>query len=98
MEKDYFEDRSKDYCKYNSVNIGDTVYVCEKHMQRKAKTINDLTKGIVIRKLTRHDHPRGIKLMIETVNKTTAVGRLVYIVKDNKVVTSNGLVDEKDMK
>lgn len=99
MEKDHFKNRTPDYCKYNSVNAGDVVYICEKSNQYFAESIKHLTKGTVIKKLTKHDHPRGIKLMIERTEKTpilgdTAVGRLVYIVKDGKVVTTDGLISE----
>jgi len=85
MEKDYFKDRSKESIKYNEINIGDTVYICEKQMQPYAMELKDLTKGIVVRKLTRHDHPRGIKAQVQ--NKYGIfTGRIVYLLKDGKII------------
>lgn len=89
MEKDYFKDRSYECKLVNSINIGDTVYVCEKSMQRSASKIEDLAKGVVVRKLTRHDHPRGIKVEIKSSNGKTIVGRVVYLVRDNKILYDN---------
>ena len=85
MEKDYFLDRSKDCVKINSVKMGDEVYICEKHMQKTATELKDLTRGTVLRKLSRGDHPRGIKLEIVLDDYSNAIGRLIYIVKDNEL-------------
>ena len=86
MEKDYFKDRSSESMIANSINIGDTVYICEKSMQRSASKIEDLAQGVVLRKLTRHDHPRGIKVEAKCVNGKILVGRVVYLVRNNKIL------------
>jgi len=86
MEKDYFKDRSPESKLSNSINIGDTVYICEKSMQRSASKIDDLAQGVVVRKLTRHDHPRGIKVEAKGVNGKIFIGRVVYLVRNNKIV------------
>lgn len=86
MEKDYFADRSSESKLSNSINVGDTVYICEKTMQRSATKIDDLAQGVVVRKLTRHDHPRGIKVEAKCANGRLLVGRVVYLVRNNKIV------------
>lgn len=86
MEKDYFKDRSYECTLVNSINIGDSVYICEKSMQRSASKIEDLTQGVVVRKLTRHDHPRGIKVEIKSPNGKIIIGRVVYLIRDNKIL------------
>lgn len=86
MEKDYFKDRSKESTLYNAVNVGDTVYICTKEMQKSAKELKDLTKGTVLRKLTRHDHPRGIKVQLQTEQGDIEVGRVVYLMKNNETI------------
>lgn len=64
MEKHYFKDRTKIATQNDSVLIGDVVYICLKEQQKTATTINDLTKVVVVRKLTsKRFHPRGIKVM-----------------------------------
>jgi uncharacterized protein YwbE len=89
MEKDYFTDRSIESKLSNSINIGDTVYICEKSMQKSASKIDDLAQGVVVRKLTRHDHPRGIKVEAKCTNGRLIVGRVVYLVRNNKIVYGN---------
>ncbi len=89
MEKDYFKDRSYESKLVNSINIGDTVYICEKSMQRSASKITDLAQGVVVRKLTRHDHPRGLKVEIKSSNGRMFIGRVVYLVRNNKIVYGN---------
>lgn len=89
MEKDNFKDRSHESKLINSINIGDTVYICEKDMQRTASKIEDLTKGDVVRRLTRHDHPRGIKVEIRGTNGKTSIGRVVYVVRNAKILYGN---------
>lgn len=79
MEKDYFLDRSPEACICHCVDIIMDVIVCEKHMQRIAKTLDDLTYGTVVQKLTKHDHPRGIKVKIQTLDGRVVVGRIVYL-------------------
>lgn len=80
MEKDYFKDRSYASTQNNLIKIGDIVYICEKHMQKSAVDIKDLTKGIVVRKLTSSNyHPRGIKVEIQTQTGRLAIGRITYL-------------------
>ena len=93
MEKDHFNDRSKQSKIYSDISIGSYVFICEKDMQKKASNISHLTFGKVQRRLTRNDHPRGIKVEIEefsrkddegTFFKTNnmKIGRVVYLVVD----------------
>ncbi|MBV4418950.1 YwbE family protein [Clostridium tyrobutyricum] len=96
MEKDHFKDRSFECKLVNSINIGDTVYICEKSMQRCASKIEDLTLGIVVRKLTRHDHPMGIKVEIKSSTGKTSIGRVVYLVKGNKILYGNKTNNNQD--
>ena len=79
MEKDYFRDRPVESTIHSAIHIGDDVLICEKHVQKYAKTIDDLTYGTVVEILTKHDHPRGIKVKIKTLNSQLRVGRIVYI-------------------
>jgi len=79
MEKDYFKDRPIESTIYSAIHIGDDVLICEKEAQKYAKEISDLTYGTVVEKLTRHNHPRGIKVKIKTLNSQIKVGRVVYI-------------------
>ena len=96
MEKYHFKDRSIECKLVNSINIGDTVYICEKSMQRYASKLEDLSLGIVVRKLTRHDHPRGIKVEIKSSNGKTSIGRVVYLVKNNKILYGNKTKNNQD--
>ena len=89
MEKDNFKDRSHESKLINSINVGETVYICEKDMQRSASKIEDLTKGQVVRRLTRHDHQRGIKVEIRGNDGKTSIGRVVYLVRNNKILYGN---------
>lgn len=79
MEKDYFPDRSILSTRYNAIQPGQSVFICEKQAQKYAKEIEDLTHGVVIQKLTKHDHPRGIKVKIRDDNGEIKVGRVVYV-------------------
>lgn len=79
MEKDYFKDRPIESTLVNKIKIGDEVLICEKQAQVYAKEISDLTYGTVVEKLTKHNHPRGIKVKIKTLNSQIKVGRVVYI-------------------
>lgn len=79
MEKDYFPDRSILSTRYDAIHIGQSVFICEKKAQKTAKEIDDLTHGVVIQKLTRHDHPRGVKVKIRDDNGEIKVGRIVYV-------------------
>lgn len=91
MEKDHFKDRSKESKIYDAINIGDRVFICEKDMQRFATTLEHLTDGYVVEKLTRGDHPRGIKVRIDKKDEDGyyIVGRVVYLVRDGVLVTNN---------
>lgn len=80
MEKDNFKDRPIESTKYNCIYINQTVYICEKHAQKYACKKEHLTRGVVVEKLTRHDHPRGIKVKILDSNGEEKVGRVVYTV------------------
>lgn len=87
MEKDNFKDRSRESKIFSEINIGDTVYICEKYMQKDACEMDHLARGKVIRKLTKRDHPRGIKVEIEMDNlRIKLIGRVVYLVRDGEIV------------
>lgn len=94
MEKDYFPDRSYQSQFYELISEGDTVYICEKHMQHVATNLDHLTKGIVLRKLTKHDHPRGIKCEVAVINERglktgkKAIGRVTYVVINGEIYYS----------
>lgn len=93
MEKDYFKDRSGESKLYSKINIGDTVYVCEKYMQKHAKTLEHLTFGTVTRKLSKHNHPRGIKVeILMDILDLKVVGRVVYLVKDGIIIKDKNLL------
>lgn len=80
MEKDYFLDRSFASTENYLLHIGDIVYICEKHMQKSAKELSDLTKGVIVQKLTSSfQHPRGIKVKIKTDDGKFAIGRVTYL-------------------
>ena len=97
MEKDYFKDRPYDVIgNPQNIKIGMTVLICEKIMQDIATEITDLTEGEVIQILTKHIHPRGVKVKIKSGGRIT-VGRITYIVKDGLILTSNGWKLEKDV-
>lgn len=98
MEKDYFLDRPKASTIYHEVYVGDAVFICEKAMQKTAKTIDDLTFGWIKRKLSHDNHPRGIKVEILKENGETAIGRIVYTVKDKNIVTIDDEKKEKENK
>lgn len=79
MEKDYFTNRSPESKVRSAIYIGQSVYICEKQAQKYAKKMSDLTYGTVIQILTRHDHPRGIKVKILDENREEKIGRVVYV-------------------
>lgn len=87
MEKHHFQDRTIETTQYNKIHIGDYVLICEKQAQSYAKNLEDLTYGRVITILTKHDHPRGIKVRIITVDGEYKVGRIVYLIKDGERLT-----------
>lgn len=88
MEKDHFKDRPKESTIYDAITIGQHVLICEKDMQRTAHTLEHLADGFVVNKLTRRDHPRGIKVTIETRDGEFLVGRVVYLI-NNGVIMRN---------
>ena len=81
MEKDHFLDRTPEACILSEVHIGDEAIICEKHMQKTAETLEDLTYGTIVQILTKHDHPRGIKVKIRKMDGNVAIGRIVYLYK-----------------
>lgn len=92
MEKDYFQDRSPDAVYYDAIHVGDLVFICEKQAQKYAKTIEDLTLIQVTKHLTSQKlHPRGQKVQGTDYNSgEEKIGRVVYLLKDGKVVTKDG--------
>lgn len=88
MEKDHFKDRPKESTMYDEILMGEPVLICEKEMQQSAKTLDDLTMGYVMKKLTKHDHPRGIKVIIQAKDGGIAIGRVVYLIRDGKILTN----------
>lgn len=89
MEKHHFKDRSEESTKFDEIFVGEPVLICEKEMQQTAKTIDDLTMGYVMKKLTKRDHPRGIKVMIQKENGEITVGRVVYLIRDGEILRRN---------
>jgi len=82
MEKHNFKDRSPQSKNFNAVKVGSSVLVCEKHMQSTASQKEDLTKGRVVQKLTKRDHPMGIKVKILTDINEYKIGRVIYLLED----------------
>lgn len=99
MEKDYFKDRPYDIISDpKNFKIGITkVLICEKIMQDIASETSDLTEGEVIQVLTKHLHPRGVKVKIRTYGGRLAIGRVTYIIEDGLILTSDGLKREEDV-
>lgn len=64
LEKDHFKDRTDETKMVDEVKIGDFCYICEKYKQPFAEELYDLTFGQVIQVLTKHNHERGIKVVI----------------------------------
>ena len=90
MEKDYFLDRSKESKIYSEINIGDTVYICEKYIQKHAKELDHLTLGVVTKKLSKGNHPRGIKVEVKVCGlDIKLIGRVVYLVRDGVILRNN---------
>ena len=93
MEKDHFLDRTPETTKLSAIKKGMYVFICEKKMQPYAQTLEDLTCVMVTDILTKHDHPRGIKVRGKIMRycgghycmtEKKAVGRVVYIGKEDK--------------
>lgn len=97
MEKDNFKDRPIEITEVDKIKVGMEVYICLKAMQPFAKDMDDLSRGVVIELLTRHNHPRGIKVRIRQDNGFEMVGRCTYIVQDGLILTKDGLKDLKDV-
>lgn len=108
MEKDNFKDRPIESTLVNKVKINDLVYVCIKPMQKWASDIDDLHFGVVKEILTKHNHPRGIKVKIVTYinpNEKRNLSNAIPINGDcyigheviGRVVytTKNGVIDRK---
>lgn len=99
MEKDYFKDRPIESTKINEINIGDEVFICTKLMQPYAQNLNDLSRGKVVKILTKHDHPRGIKVMInQSSNGMILTGRVTYLIKNDLILTKDGFKKENAIK
>lgn len=88
MEKDNFKDRTKETTMHSCIRPGMMAFICEKNAQKYAKEMSDLTCVEITQILTKHDHPRGIKvkgILYEQIGnryrKTDkeAVGRIVYL-------------------
>lgn len=92
MEKEYFSNRTPESVRRDSVIVGELAYICEKEMQKKARTIDDLTLVRITQNLTSQAiHPRGQK--VRGRDYTTGeekVGRAVYLLRDGKVLTAEG--------
>lgn len=98
MEKDYFNDRPIDVTQSDKIKLGMEVYICTKLMQPHATVLDDLSKGYITKILTRHDHPRGLKVSIrQSCNNMELIGRIVYITKDGWILTRDGWKKEKDV-
>ena len=96
MEKDYFKDRPKEVTDIDYIKPGVHVLICTKEAQKYARELSDLTYGIVIRVLTRNNHPRGIKVEIICPNGETAIGRCTYITQNGKVLTKTGFKSKEE--
>ena len=69
MEKDYFDDRSYQAIFNCLIELGDIAWICTKEKQPIAKTIDDLDKIIIVRKLTSvKQHPRTVGLRLLVLN------------------------------
>ena len=62
MEKDHFKDRTKETTLITAIHIGEFAFICEKNAQTYEKELSDLTVVKITQILTKHDHPRGIKV------------------------------------
>lgn len=97
MEKDYFKDRPIEVTKIKHIKQGVHVLICTKDAQKYAKELADLSYGIIVRVLTKKDHPRGIKVEIICPDGMKRVGRCTYIVKDGKVLTKKGFLKKEEV-
>lgn len=92
MEKDYFKDRPIESTLLKAVQPGTKVMICQKMMQKYAEELGDLDTIIVSRNLTSQpQHPRGQKVEgYDVVTGLYKKGRVVYILKDNMILTKDG--------
>lgn len=92
MEKDFFQDRTEDRCYYDKVEPGTMVMICQKNMQPLAETIEDLECIVVAEHLTTIPyHPMGQKVLGYDVKTGLAKkGRVVYLVQDGCILTTEG--------
>ena len=97
MEKDFFKDRPIEITKVNCIKPGVHVLICEKKAQKYARHLNDLTYGIVLRVLTRKNHPRGIKVEIICPNGQRVVGRCTYLIENGLVLTKTGFKPKEEV-
>ena len=93
MEKDHFLDRPEESREYDSIPIGTEVLICSKGMQKYAEVLEDLEHIRVSEHLTsKKYHPRGQKVAgYDVATGVYKKGRVVYLVKDNCLVTKDGL-------
>lgn len=88
MEKDHFKDRTKETTLIAAIHIGEFAFICEKKAQTYAEELSDLTVVKITHILTKHDHPRGIKVKgtvyepykngYKKTNREV-IGRIVYL-------------------
>lgn len=95
MEKDHFKDRPIESTLLAMVQPGTKVVICQKMMQKYAEELGDLDIIIVSRNLTsQKEHPRGQKVEgYDVVTGLYKKGRVVYIMKDNMLLTKNGWIE-----
>lgn len=97
MEKDYYRDRPIEVTQVDKIKVGMEVCICIKAMQPYAKEVDDLLRGVVTRVLTKHSHPRGLKVEVLQENGINMVGRCIYIVENGLFLTKDGWKEEKDI-
>ena len=92
MEKDHFQDRPIESTLRSEVPPGTKVMICQKMMQKYAEELGDLDTIIVSRNLTsQKQHPRGQKVEgYDAVTGTYKKGRVVYIMRDDLILTKDG--------
>ena len=108
MEKDHFKDRTIETTLVNEIKVGDFVYICLKAMQPFAEEIEDLSFGKVTKILTKHNHDRGLKVIIDSFvnpNELNTLDNAVEITGKHRVgftqigrvvyKTTNGVIHRK---
>lgn len=93
IEKDYFQDRTEDRCYYDKVEPGTMVMICQKNMQPLAESLEDLECIVVAEHLTSIPyHTMGQKVLgYDIITGLAKKGRVVYIVKNGCIETTEGL-------